>query len=242
MKNSPLFLRLAITGCAAALALEAACAPAVEAYVAPPSLFPLEGDYQGKPPGVIQAYNADRTSSIGEITGRQNCKEGNCDIVFELTLKGSHRRISVEVAEWNYETVGLVTYEPSIFSAGKAWSPLNTSVGKIWIQTDASDVHRFESLVSTVPNPLQWCSSPGQCSKTSQAFLNELDRVAALVTCYDNPYTVTSVVTHNRKRYYRLDLPKPLPFGVTTNLPTVGYVPVYNRDGMHTGTFFSRGC
>ena len=100
----------------------------------------------------------------------------------------------------------------------------------------------YEDVAYLVNDLTDLCLTPGgACTKATAQDAEEMKRLAPLVSCYDNPYTVVDRVTKGGKRYYKLDIEN-LSADVTTQLPHPIYTPTNNPDGSNAGSFFSRGC
>lgn len=234
-------LRLLLAAALTAAAARPLAKP-IEAYVSPPELFAIEGNYEGRTPRPLDVYDSQRAKVVGRIEARQGCEGDFCTWVFELRL-ATGKASRLEVEEWSYETLGLVTYaDPVQAAGGQVWSRLDTPLGAFWVRTPKVQVHRFEELVSVVEDPAVWCTQPGRCAKTPSAVAAELKRLAPQLSCYASPYQVEGTVTVAGKRYYRMVLPQPLPDDVRTSLPAQAFVPVRDAHGEHTGTFSPRGC
>jgi hypothetical protein len=241
--------------CAAAVG----AAPPVESFISPGHLFPVEGTAFLLPNGIesgsyrpLPAYDKPGGRVIGEVAlVNPHCVTANppadCEqgLTWELRLK-SGQTAALDTAEYSYETRALVSYGLSIDAPnGVAWSPIPYAQGTFWVSTAKPDVHRFEDLVTFVEELEQWCTVPGKCAAPSAEMTRELGRLTSgeLVLLSVAPaYNVTGIVTREGQRYYRLELPDLDPRSPPTSLPKVGYTPVRNKAGGHSGTFSPRGC
>lgn len=226
------------------MAAALAAARPIEAYVAPLAMFPPEGNYQDGEPSPLVVYDSTRRRTVGLIKRRKPCgPQEECAYVFELELSAGGKTQRLEVAEWRNETVGLLSYRPSLPAAdGQRWSSLETPLGQFWLRTKSDDIHRYEALVHVVERPLVWCLSPGKCTAVNSTTALEIERVASQVSCYASPYQVTGIKQQGGRRYYQLELAEPLPDGLSTRLPRKPLVPTRDARGGHTGTFYARGC
>jgi hypothetical protein len=203
-------------------------------------------------PPALAAFDKPRGKRVGEIRlespkcltepasteGSESC---SYPLRYVFAREGSANATNVEVAEWSYETLGLVSYRPSIPQGRTLWSALETDQGVVWVQTDAGDVHPFERVAYLVQDFSVLCEGPGlKCSPPAAGMGAEMARLAAETTCYDNPYSVVGVIETQGRRYYRLELENLE--GRPTSLPHPIYVPTRNASGQHTGDFYSRGC
>lgn len=237
----------------------ASAAPPIESFVSPGHLFPSEGTAfllpNGAGPGTYQplpAYDKPGGRVIGEVVLRNphcvttqsvaGCEEG---LVWALNLK-SGRSLVLETAEYSYGTDALISFGKSLDAPnGTAWSPISVAKGTFWVITSKVDVYRFEELASFVEEPEQWCTVPGKCAALSSEMKLELERARSgqvvFLTCYPG-YHISGIVTREGERYYRLERPELDAGSPPTSLPKVGFTPVRNSAGAHTGAFSSRGC
>lgn len=238
----------------AAYGAVAAHAQTIESYVAPQALFPSESNYQGRVPAPLDAFDAPNGQKIGSIQiARPQClvssdKNKNDEacvfplpVVYQAT--GKPKVSIVQMAEWSYETMGMLSYKPSIQQGGDAWSQVQHANGSVWVKTKKEEVHAYEDVAYLVDNIKTFCTEPGsQCTPVDSTVAKEMSRVTlAIGTCYDSPYTVVDRVMERGKRYYKLSIENLDP-DEKTSLPSPIYVPTRNTDGSHTGHFFSRGC
>ena len=232
----------------------AQAAKPIESYIAPPAQFPAESNYGNRTPSPLAAYDKPRGTLMGYIRlENPKCiampdsqKEvAGCEFPLTFAYKAMGQPVlhKVELAEWNYETMGMTSYTPSIPDGEFAWSQVQHASGSVWVKTKQADVHSYEDVAYLSPSISELCLLPGeQCRLVDAGIIKEMQRVTTLVkTCFDSPYSVVDRVTKNGKRYYKLSIEN-LGEGALTSLPHIVYVPTRNPDGSHTGEFFSRGC
>ena len=226
----------------------------IESYVAPPEQFPPESNYKARIPAPLAAYNAPRGTLVGHfvlknakclITSKPPNKAQDCMFPLPFVYKalGSSIAQTVELAEWGYETMGMISYAPSVKDGAYVWSQVQHAAGTVWLKTTSSAVHPYEEVAYLVKNIAVLCLAPGeQCTPVDAAINAEIKRVTAVVkTCFDDPYTIVDRVHKDGKRYYKLSIQN-LSKTEATMLPRIVYMPTRNTDGSHTGMFFSRGC
>lgn len=222
----------------------------IESYVAPAGQFPAESNYGGRTPAPLAAYDAPKGTLVGHIRlERPDCLRPSksdapqCTFPHHFVYKpmGKPSIGQVQLAEWGYETMGMVSYTPSVKDGDHAWSQVRYTGGSVWVKTRMSEVHPYED-VAYLTNAIEvFCASPGaRCHPVSHEERTEMKRFANLTTCYDTPYTIVSRVMHAGRRYYKLDINTSAEH--KTTLPHPIYVPTRNPDGSHTGGFFARGC
>lgn len=209
----------------------------IEAFAAPPALFPEDG---GEPrPGAFLPVHAHKAGPVvGRIEVAPKDQEVPCTPKSwsepepsspllcsggpALRLDGRPGWLPVRIGEWRYEVSGLVTYrQPEPGPAGRRWVAVEHPTGVVWVLVDQDHVHSFESLVYLVQPMTTWCAGPGvNCRPASQTMQAEMRRLGAAVGCHDTPYTVTAIVggsaaagarasagSKPAMRHYRLELP-----------------------------------
>lgn len=227
----------------------------IESYIAPSDVFPPESNYAGRAPAALSAFNKPNGSRVGEIKMQNpacvNLPEAGKEaqdctfppvFVYQPVGNGASKTYPIELAEWAYETLGIPSYAPTMKQGKDAWSRVEYPDGHVWVKTLATEVRPYEDVAYLVNEIDRFCLSPGDaCTKATAQDEAEMKRLAPLVSCYDNPYTVVDRVTKSGKRYYKLDIDN-LSFAVKTKLPRPIYMPTHKPDGSNAGSFFSRGC
>ncbi|WP_317205137.1 hypothetical protein [Janthinobacterium sp.] len=233
---------------------------AIAALVSPGQLFPVEGiliQSRGNPGAAasyrpLAAYDKPAGAAIGEVRmANAGClrdfNADGCDAGYAWYLQTrAERRFRLAAGEYSYGTDALLSYRPSVRKGGALWSEIAYAEGSFWIATDAAERIAYEDLVHVADKFDRWCTAPGRCRPVSRAMAGQLARVrdgdVKLLSCYREAYEVAGWVAFRGRRYYRVALAKVEPGQAPARLPKSGYIPVRNRDGSHTGTFYSRGC
>lgn len=228
----------------------------IEAYVAPPSLFPVEGTWQSTPEAPrepyapLEAFDKMEGAVIGRVVvAKPHCLDGaehptGCDGAGQAFLKTSDgRQRVVPIEMWSYDTMGLVTRKPSVVRGGHAWSEIAYTGGTFWVRTAAADVHPYEMEVAYVENPEMWCTAPGKCAAPTPAMRAALKTLDGhFVNPNGSPFEVEERVLYKGKAYYRVKLAQLEDGWTRLGLPTTGFVPTRDTAGKHTGTFLPKGC
>lgn len=232
----------------------------IEAYVSPGHLFPMEGtvfmdrdeptkrvDYKALP-----AYADRGGQQIGEVRlARPDCVgqeqlRACADVTPQWYLETARGKYPLEVAEYSYETAGLVSLHPVAKSGAVSWSRIDYIGGHFWVRTSTSAVFEHERLAHAVGDFDTWCRAPGDCGPVPRDMAQEVAKVAAgkyeLEGCYGEAYEVKEVVTTLSGRYYHVTRANVIAGHPVPNLPAAGFIPTRDRSGKHTGVFYSRGC
>lgn len=218
---------------------------AIEAYIAPPLLFPEDGAYPEGAKRLYQPFPV-HASPDGKLVGHVHTNYATCNAECEghgatalVMLDG--RRIALAPEQWGYATMGLVTFEPSIVKGKTAWSKVLYEGGQFWIKTQKKDIHPYEPMAQRVSDFDTICTRPGKCQDVTDAMRTQMGALP-IQTCFPEAYNVTRIVTVDGQRYYQVQLEafEPPKFKVT--LPRKAYVPTRNKDGKHTGVFDPMGC
>lgn len=248
--NACYVILLAATLLQLARANDRSSGPAIEAYVAPPSLFPPEGSY---PAGAAAQYRPLEAYTLldGDLLGHVHTNYRECDNACEnpgeaFLVTPTGRRIPLETQEWSYETRGLITYKAPRYRGSSAWSNIKFSDGEFWIKTPKADVHSYESLAFVVDRFDVVCAKPGNCVPLSQKMRADAGKFRSgqirVLGCYREPYSIVRIVTAGGRRYYQVKLQEVEPQQQSIHLPRSTFIPVRDKRGRHTGTFYSRGC
>jgi hypothetical protein len=244
----------------AAVAGSAHAQAPVTAYISPGHLFPVEGTlFQERGENLtpsryrpLPAHAGPGGARIGEVRlERPECVgpeqpptcAGSVPQWRLHTEQGSH---VLEVAEYSYETLALVTRYPVVRRGARTWARIDSAGGAVWVAVPAASVFLHERLAHVVGDFDSWCRSPGQCAEVPPTIRAEVARVAAgafeLESCYPEAYEIQAVVATSGRRYYRVTRAPVRANSPAPALPREGYVPVRKRDGSHTGSFYPRGC
>jgi hypothetical protein len=242
-----------LAACAGAIAVAYAAwkeappppAVAIEAYIAPPLLFPEDGTY---PQGVARQYRPFpvHASPDGKLVGHVHTNYVKCGAdcpspgAATLVKQDGSRHI-LKTEAWGYATSGLYTYEVPTVSGKMAWSRILYDGGHFWIKTPKKDVHPYEPMVTHITQFDTICTKPGHCKPVSPAIRKQLDELV-LSTCYGDPYGVQKIVTVEGQRYYQVVLEDVEPQKTPVTLPRKAFIPTRNKDGKHTGSFDPMGC
>lgn len=218
---------------------------AIEAYIAPPLLFPDGGEY---PEGAARLYKPFpvHAGPDGKLVGHVHTNYVNCDAECKghgatglVMLDG--RRIALKTEEWGYATAGLATYEPSIVKGKSAWSKVRYEGGQFWIKTSKKDIHPYEPMAQRVESFDTLCIKPGKCEAVSDAMHKQMQDLS-FQSCFAEAYSITRLVTVDGQRYYEVELGHFAPPKFKVILPRKAWVPTRNKDGKHTGIFDPMGC
>ncbi len=219
-------------------------APAVVAYVAPPSIFPPDGTF---PKGGAKAYKPYpvHASPDGALVGHVDTNYVKCGNECEnpsaafVALDGKRHRLAIE--SWYSTTNGLVTYDTPTVKGDVAWSRLRFKQGEVWIKTPRKDVHEFEKLANFADNFDTVCTKPGSCQPVTAAMRKHIADLP-FQGCVGYPYEVRKVVTFEGKRYYEVELQEIELGKIKLQIPRKGLVPTRNKDGSHTGINEHQDC
>ncbi len=219
----------------------------IEAFVSPPSLFPVDGQF-GTHPGApkyrpIPAYDAPNGAAVGTIvTVAAKCTDcQQAEEAFFVMKNGS--RHALEVGEWSYDTKGLVTRAPVVASGKTTWSKITYASGAVWVSSVPAEVHPFEILAHRIDKFDEFCTAPDKCAPLSAQMKADVKKFeAATQSCFGEVYNVKKVVGSGTRRFYQVELAELPPDAPPSRLPAKGYIPVRAKDGQHTGTFDPRGC
>jgi hypothetical protein len=218
---------------------------AIEAYIAPPLLFPEDGEY---PEGAARLYKPFpvHASPDGKLVGHVHTNYATCNAECKghgatglVMLDG--RRIPLKPEQWGYATMGLVTFEPSVIKGKAAWSKVLYEGGEFWITTPKKDIHQYEPMVQRVADFDTLCTKPGKCEDVSEAMSKQMNQLS-FHSCFTEAYNVTRIVTADGERYYQVALAEFERPAFKVTLPRKAFVPVRNKDGKHTGVFDPMGC
>lgn len=230
----------------------------VEAYVAPPSLFPPEGNWRisrglvKEPYAPLEAYDRIEGGVIGSVMlAQQHCLDGvaravgaGCEgagQVFLKTRDGRQRVVPVEM--WAEDTKGLVARKPAVVKGAHAWSEIAYTGGTFWVRTAVADVHAYESEVAFVESVETWCVAPGKCAPASPAMLAALKALDGhFVNPAGAPFEVAERVVLKGTAYYRVKLSEIEGGWPKLGLPATGFIPTRDKAGKHTGTILPMGC
>ncbi|MPR05670.1 hypothetical protein [Microvirga tunisiensis] len=241
-------------------AVETADNRPIVSFVSPGHLFPVEGtafyrrDLATQPEQYrpLPAYDSSNGAQIGDVRmlNAQCVNDADADECaigyawYLQLLDGTRYRLSV--AEYSYETHGLVSYSPSLRTGETTWSVIVFAKGSFWVATADAEVIDYEDQVHLIDHLDTWCDALDQCGPVTPEMNAEMLRVhrgeLRTSSCYPQAYEVDSVVAGRGTRYYKVNLVD-FDEGVPPlNLPKSGFVPVRTLTGGHTGTFYPRGC
>jgi len=232
----------------------------IVSFVSPGSLFPVEGTIFARRDGSLtgesyrplSAYSQPKGNPIGEVRlvnpscvtapNGLGCEQG---YAWFLNLNdGTRHRLAV--VEYSYETSALPTYSPSVHDGPIFWSAIDYAGGVFWVATGGEDVIPFEKVAQVIDHFDTWCDSPERCGPVLPQMAEELIRIGRgevkFATCYSQPYEIQGVISASANHLYHVSLPEIEPGSPEPRLPRSGFIPVRNKDGSHTGTFYSRGC
>jgi hypothetical protein len=233
---------------------------AIVSFISPGHLFPVEGTVfsSRKDPLLsetyrpLAAYDKPHGVRIGDVKlANVECigswTKPSCGQGFDWYLQlEDGQRHSLAVAEYSYETSGLLSYAPSVPAQDGVWSEIPFPHGSFWVVTPAEAVITYEQVAYLIARFDQWCSAPGSCTPVSQQMADEVQKVAEgkfqLLGCFQEAYSITGIVGVNKERFYEVTLSAVEQNSPEPQLPKSGYIPVRNLDRSHTGTFYSRGC
>lgn len=223
----------------------------IENYISPPQLFPEDSTLRA-PYLPLPAFDHPNGKVIGKVIAELTpCPPQSgasaCAIpqAWYLQLAGGHR-VELHHEMVGYDREALVSYKPTLFNKGTAWSNIEYDGGAFWTRTAAADVSNYESLATWPQNFETWCSQPAKCSPLSATMRKELARVAAgefeLRSIGQQAYEIKGIVTYGGRRYYKLALAASEAGSPKPALPKKGYIPTRARNGRHTGDFSPKGC
>jgi hypothetical protein len=234
---------LAICACAGASGADKA-RPPVEAYIAPPSIFPPEGKFAK---GGAKAYKPFpvHASPDGALVGHVDTnyvKCGNdCETPTASFVALDGKRQPLEVQAWYASTSGLVAYDVPVVKGDVAWTRIRFAKGEFWIKTPRKDVHGYEGLSNFADNFDTVCTKPGNCQPVTAAMRKHIAALPFL-GCVGYPYEVRKVVTVEGKRYYEVEMQEIELGKIKLQIPRKGFVPTRNKDGSHTGIGENNDC
>ena len=151
----------------------------IESYVPPPQLFPEEATLRAP---YVPMRVFDRPD--GKVTGKvvadltpcpPPAGERVCAVPHAWHVElADGRRVELHHEMVGYDQEALISYTPTIFRKGSAWSHIEYQGGSFWLRTAAKDVSNYEALASWPENIETWCTRPGQCTDLSPAMRKEL--------------------------------------------------------------------
>ena len=241
----------------------------IEAYVAPATLFRHDhGSNLARIYRPQAAYDRPGGKRVGQVTlanpqcaapdidsasgqYRQQCSEG---LVYRFVDQNG-KRFEVEIGEYGYEEPGLVTRSPVKRIGTRSWGQIAYAGGTFWVTVKSSDVHDYEAKSYLIGDFDTWCANPAACAPVSAAMRADIERlvpppgtasssqrVVWLDSCFEAVYQISGRKTINGRRYYIVLRANLLEGAPKVDLPETGLIPTRNRDGSHSGYFFSRGC
>ena len=180
--------------CLAALpvAHAATSAPPMEAWVAPPSIFPPDGAFTKAGAKAYQPYQV-HASPDGPALGHVETSYLKCGADCEdpqatlVTLDGKRYRLTTD--NWSGMSMGLVSYDASVISGNAAWSKIRHAKGEFWIKTPKKDVHPYEELVNFADHFDTVCTKPGACQPVTAAMRKNMASLP-FKGCVGYPYEV----------------------------------------------------
>lgn len=224
---------------------------AIESYISPPQLFPQEMALRApyvpmrvfdRPDGQVSGNIVAELTPCPQPKGDQVCGVPNA---WHVELSGG-RRVELQHEMVGYDQEALISYQPTIFKKGVAWSHIEYDGGTFWIRTAARDVGSYESHAAWAEDIDTWCPQPGRCAPLSAAMRKELKRVAAgdfqLQSISQQAYQINGIVKHGGRRYYKVFLSESEAGSRRPALPKTGYIPTRRKDGSHVGHFSPKGC
>lgn len=232
----------------------------VVSFISPGHLFPVEGttflrrDVTGMAETYrpLAAYAEPHGAKVGDVhLANAHCvpdqNAAGCEAGYAWFLQTSAgTRYRLAVQEYSYETSALVTYRASVRDHDRIWSQIDFAAGSFWVVTGPAEVIKYEQVATLVEGFDHWCIKPGQCRALTREMADELHRMRQgaykVASCYPQAYEIAGRVTVRGRRYYKVVLVEIEKGHPQPKLPKSGFVPVHNRDGSHTGTFYSRGC
>ena len=215
-----------------------------EAIVAPPSIFPPDGNFAK---GGAKAYKPFpvHASPDGALVGHVDTnyvKCGNeCETPTATFVALDGKRYPLAIEEWHSTTNGLVAYALPAVTGDVAWSKIPFAKGEFWIKTPKKDVHVFEELANFANGFDTVCTKPGQCQPVTAAMRKHIAELP-FQGCVGYPYQVRKVVTFEGKRYYEVEMQDVELGKIKLQVPRKGYVPTRNKDGSHTGINEHNDC
>ena len=226
------------------IAQAASSAPPMEAWVAPPSIFPPDGVF---PKGGAKAYRPYQVhaSPDGPALGQVETNYVKCGADCEhptatlVTLDG--KRYPLVIDDWSGMSKGLVSYDASIVNGNAMWSKIPYAKGEFWIKTAKKEVHVYEELVNFADHFDTVCTKPGVCQPVTPAMRKNMASLP-FQGCVGYPYEVKKRVTVDGKRYYEVELQEVELGNIKLQIPRKGYVPTRNKDGSHTGIAETGDC
>jgi hypothetical protein len=223
----------------------------IESYVSPPQLFPEEMALRA-PYVPMRVFDRPEGKAIGLVVAELTpCPPPAGDQLCAIPQAwhvelANGRRVELHHEMVGYDQDALVSYRPTIFKKGLAWSHIEFEGGAFWIRTAAKDVSNYEAHASWAENIDTWCKRPGQCADLSPAMRKELERVAAgefkLQSISQQAYQIDGIVKHGGRRYYKVSLSEADAGSRRPALPKTGYIPTRRKDGTHVGQFSPKGC
>ena len=222
----------------------------IESYISPPQLFPQESTLRA-PYVPMRVFDRPDGKVTGHIVAElAPCPPPEGDVcavpqAWHVALADG-RRVELHHEMVGYDQDGLISYKPTIFKKGSAWSHIEYQGGAFWIRTAAKDVSNYESLAAWAEDLDTWCSRPGECAPLSAAMRKELGRVAAgefeLQSISQQAYQINGIVKHGGRRYYKVLLSEADAGSRRPALPKKGYIPTRRKNGAHVGHFSPKGC
>jgi hypothetical protein len=219
-------------------------APPVEAWVAPPSIFPPDGNF---PKGGAKAYKPFpvHASPDGALVGHVDTNYVKCGNECEnpsatfVTLDGKRYPLAIE--SWYATTNGLIAYDVPTVTGNVAWTKIRFAKGEFWIKTPKKDVHPAEELSNYADNFDTVCTKLGNCQPVTAAMRKQIAELP-FQGCVSYPYEVRKVVTFEGKRYYEVEMQEIELGKIKLQIPRKGFVPTRNKDGSHTGINEHNDC
>lgn len=223
----------------------------IESYISPAQLFPQEMALRApyapmrvfdRPDGKVTGKVVAELTPCPPPAGEQVCVVPQA---WHLELADG-RRVELHHEMVGYDQDAFISYQPTIFKKGAAWSRIEYQGGAFWMRTAAKDVSNYEALAAWAEDLDTWCARPGECGPLSPAMRKELARVAAgefqLQSISQQAYQITGIVKHGGRRYYKVSLSKADAGSRGPALPKTGYIPTRRKDGAHAGHFSPKGC
>lgn len=234
---------IAVAAGTLALAADKVALP-IEAYVAPPSIFPKDGKFTKDGAKAYKPFPAHARPDgplVGHVATNYLTCGPDCEMPKATFVALDGKRQPLDVQTWFFSTAGLAAYDAPVVTGSIAWTKIRFTQGAFWIKTAKKDVHLYEPLSNFADNFDTVCTKLGTCQPVTAAMRKNIAGIP-FDGCVGNPYEVRKVVTFEGKRYYEVEL-QPLEIGKYKLLiPRKGFVPTRNKDGSHTGIGENNDC